>query len=218
MHKPKETPVVWKTSIEKINDSIYDVTFTGAILENWYVFSQYNPEEASITHGNFNPRGRNGIQTTRQSKRKRYQEKVFSHIGESTKLFSPKKPLSPKESRLTNREELTQVKLHLFGQVCETACIQFEDTYAFSLNGSAVQKQVIEVDSKSKKLTEKLTLNSKKNTALLKDSNPTDERQQFVEYLFSRIRWWLIGIANALCVSNDSPNRFLFHKTISIQR
>jgi len=32
-------PVVWKTSVAKISDIEYDLTFTGSILENWYVYS-----------------------------------------------------------------------------------------------------------------------------------------------------------------------------------
>ena len=57
----EKTPVVWKTSIEKINDSIYDLTFTGAILDNWYVFSQYNPEEASLPMVISIPEGETGF-------------------------------------------------------------------------------------------------------------------------------------------------------------
>ncbi|WOC39462.1 protein-disulfide reductase DsbD family protein [Polaribacter sp. HL-MS24] len=177
----EETPVVWKTSIEKINDSIYDLTFTGAILDNWYVFSQYNPEEASLPMVISIPEGETGFKLLGKA-RESATKKKYSAIWEVDEIIFTKKAIVTQRIEVTNRE-ITQVKLNLFGQVCETACIQFEDTYAFSLNGSAIQKQVIEVDSKSKKLTEKLNLNLK-NTALLKDSNPNDENNSLLSIFF----------------------------------
>ena len=56
-------PVVWKTSVEKISDTKYDLTFTGSILENWYVYSQYNPEDASLPMEITIPRRTNWIST-----------------------------------------------------------------------------------------------------------------------------------------------------------
>ena len=144
----KENPVVWKTSIEKINDSIYDVTFKGAILENWYVFSQYNPEDASLPMVISIPEGEMGFKLQGKATESATKKK-YSDIWGVEEIIFTKKAIVTQRIVLTNKE-LTQVKLHLFGQVCETACIQFEDTYTFSLNGSTVQKQVIEVDSKSK--------------------------------------------------------------------
>ena len=177
----KENPVVWKTSIEKINDSIYDVTFKGAILENWYVFSQYNPEDASLPMVISIPEGEMGFKLQGKATESATKKK-YSDIWGVEEIIFTKKAIVTQRIVLTNKE-LTQVKLHLFGQVCETACIQFEDTYTFSLNGSTVQKQVIEVDSKSKLLTEKLTLNLK-NTSLLKDSNTTTKDSSLLNIFF----------------------------------
>ena len=55
-------PIVWKTSVAKISDIEYDLTFTGSILENWYVYSQYNPEDASLPMEITIPEGATGFQ------------------------------------------------------------------------------------------------------------------------------------------------------------
>ena len=59
---------------------------------------------------------------------------------------------------------ITEVSLHLFGQVCKEVCIQFDDSYTFTLKGKATKKAAIVVNDKSKKLTEKLKLNLKKHS------------------------------------------------------
>ena len=167
-----KNPVVWKTSIEKISDTEYDLIFSGAILENWYVYSQYNPEDASLPLVISIPNGETGFKLKGKATESKTTKK-YSDIWDKEEVIFKKKAILTQRIELTNKE-ITQVKLNLFGQVCETACIQFEDIYSFSLDGSSIEKQVILVDENSKSFTNKLKLDLK-NTSFLKDSTKKSE-------------------------------------------
>ena len=167
----EENPVVWKTSVEKISDTEYNLIFTGSILKKWYVFSQYNPEDASLPMVISIPKGETGYELIGKAKESKTTKK-YSDIWEKEEIIFKNKAIITQRIKLTNKE-ITQVKLNLFGQVCETVCIQFEDDYKFSLNGSKIKKEQIILNDKSKNLTNSLKLNLK-NTALLKNSTQKD--------------------------------------------
>jgi len=134
-------PLVWKTSVAKISDTEYDLTFTGSILENWYVYSQYNPEDASLPMEITIPEGATGFQLVGKATEGKTYKKYSETWGKDEIIFK-KSAIVTQRIQLTDKE-ITQVQLNLFGQVCKTSCIQFEDNYTFSLNGSAVKKQVL---------------------------------------------------------------------------
>jgi thiol:disulfide interchange protein DsbD len=174
-------PVVWKTAVEKVSDTEFDVIFTGAILENWYVYSQYNPEDASLPMEITIPEGESGFQLVgKATESKTY--KKYSAVWEKEEIIFKETAILTQRIQLTNTE-LTKVKLNLFGQVCKTACIQFEDDYTFSLNGSTLKKEVIVLNTNSKLLSNKLKLNLK-NTAFLKDTTSSSEDSTFFNIFF----------------------------------
>ncbi len=168
----KENPVVWKTSVEKISETEYNLIFSGKILKNWYVYSQYNPEDASLPMEIFIPEGENRFKLIGKAKESQTSKK-YSDVWKKDELIFKEKAILTQRIFI-NDKSITQVKLSLFGQVCETACIQFEDTYTFSLDGSVIKKQIVVLDEASKILTSKLKLDLK-NTSLLKNSTSTNK-------------------------------------------
>jgi len=168
----KENPVVWKTSVEKISETEYNLIFSGKILKNWYVYSQYNPEDASLPMEIFIPEGENRFKLIGKAKESQTSKK-YSDVWKKDELIFKEKAILTQRIFI-NDKSITQVKLSLFGQVCETACIQFEDTYTFSLDGSVIKKQRVVLDEASKILTSKLKLDLK-NTSLLKNSTSTNK-------------------------------------------
>ena len=174
-------PVVWKTSVEKISDTKYDLTFTGSILENWYVYSQYNPEDASLPMEITIPEGQTGFQLIGKAVEGKTYKKYSETWGKDEIIFK-KRAIVTQRIQLTDKE-ITQVTLNLFGQVCKTSCIQFEDNYTFSLNGSVFKKQVVVLDEKSKLLSNQLKLDLK-NTSLLKDTTSNSEDSSWFNIFF----------------------------------
>ena len=168
----KENPIVWKTSVEKISETEYNLIFSGKILKNWYVYSQYNPEDASLPMEIFIPEGENRFKLIGKAKESQTSKK-YSNVWKKDELIFKEKAILTQRIFI-NDKSITQVKLSLFGQVCETACIQFEDTYTFSLDGSVIKKQRVVLDEASKILTSKLKLDLK-NTSLLKNSTSTNK-------------------------------------------
>ena len=174
-------PVVWETSVEKISDTEYDLTFTGSILENWYVYSQYNPEDASLPMEITIPEGQTGFQLIgKASEGKTY--KKYSETWGKDEIIFKKSAVVTQRIQLTDKE-ITQVTLNLFGQVCKTSCIQFEDNYRFSLNGSTIKKQEVVLDEKSKLRSNKLKLDLKNTTFLKETTNDAEDSSWFNIFL-----------------------------------
>ena len=174
-------PVVWETSVEKISDTEYDLTFTGSILENWYVYSQYNPEDASLPMEITIPEGQTGFQLIgKASEGKTY--KKYSETWGKDEIIFKKSAVVTQRIQLTDKE-ITQVTLNLFGQVCKTSCIQFEDNYRFSLNGSTLKKQEVVLDEKSKLSSNKLKLDLKNTTFLKETTNDAEDSSWFNIFL-----------------------------------
>ena len=134
----EESPVVWVTSVEKISDTEYDLVFNASILNEWHLYSQHNPDEASLPMVISISEGETGFKLIGKAKEnKTYTE--YTEIWGKDEIFFKNKATITQRIELTNTE-LTSVKLHLFAQVCKVACIQIEDDYTFSLNGVKVVK------------------------------------------------------------------------------
>ena len=43
-----EDPVKWTSNIEKVSDTEYNLVFKATIEDAWHLYSQYNPEGASL--------------------------------------------------------------------------------------------------------------------------------------------------------------------------
>ncbi|MDG1398848.1 MAG: hypothetical protein P8P88_10745, partial [Polaribacter sp.] len=43
-----DNPIKIETSIKKISNTEYDVIFNAKLFKGWYLYSQYNPDEASL--------------------------------------------------------------------------------------------------------------------------------------------------------------------------
>ena len=44
----KDNPIAWETSIHKISETEYDVIFIAKLFKGWYLYSQHNPDGASL--------------------------------------------------------------------------------------------------------------------------------------------------------------------------
>ena len=43
-----QNPVKWKTNVEKVNDSTYNLVFKATIEKGWHMYSQFTPEGGSL--------------------------------------------------------------------------------------------------------------------------------------------------------------------------
>ncbi|TDQ22678.1 protein-disulfide reductase DsbD family protein [Tenacibaculum caenipelagi] len=167
-----DNPVVVTPKVEKISDTEYDLIFDVLVAEDWHLYSQYNPEGASLPMIISPAEGQTGYALNGKAKESDT-ETEFSEIWAMDEIFFVE------EAKLTQRitvqdTSLTTVTLNFKAQVCKEYCLPFDEDFTFSLTGEKVSQTVAEVDDKSKTLSQSLNLDLK-NTVLLKSSTDTSE-------------------------------------------
>jgi len=166
----EDEPIKIETSIEKISETEYDVIFSAKLYKGWYLYSQYNPENASLPLEITIPENETGFKLVGKADEKDTFKK-YSDIWELEEVVFKDKAIITQRIQLTNKK-ITQIKLNFFGQVCETACINIDENFTLSLAGNLIE-ETISIDEKSKTLTKQLQLDLK-NTELLKDGSESN--------------------------------------------
>ncbi|REH46342.1 thiol:disulfide interchange protein DsbD [Tenacibaculum gallaicum] len=166
-----DNPVVVTPKVEKISDTEYDLIFDVLIAEDWHLYSQYNPEDASLPMTIAPAEGQSGYTLNGKAKESET-ETQFSEIWGKDEIFFVD------EGKIIQRitvsdSTLTKITLNLDAQVCKEYCLPFDEDFTFSLTGEKVAQTVAEVDDKSKELSQSLNLDLK-NTVLLKSSTDTN--------------------------------------------
>ncbi|EAQ43040.1 protein-disulfide reductase DsbD [Polaribacter sp. MED152] len=163
-------PIKIEASINKISETEYDVIFNAKLFKGWYLYSQYNPEDASLPLEVSIPEGATGYKLIGNPKEEDTFKK-YSDVWEVEEIVFKDKARITQRIQLTNKD-ITQIKINFFGQVCETACINIDENFTISLSG-AVLAETIVLDEKSKLLTQNLKLDLK-NKALLRSNSDVD--------------------------------------------
>jgi len=180
-------PIKIETALQKISETEYDIVFSAQLFKGWYLYSQHNPDEASLPLEITIQEGETGYELVGKATEKDTFKK-YSDTWEKEEVVFKDKAIITQRIQLTNKN-ITQIKLNFFGQVCETACINIDEDFTFYLAGNSVE-EVITIDAKSENLTKKLQLNLK-NTSLLK--NATDTSSGSSNGLFSIFLLGFVG-------------------------
>ena len=175
----EDEPIKLETSVTKISETEYDIIFSATLYKGWYLYSQYNPENASLPLEITILENESGYKLVGKADEKDTFKK-YSDIWELEEIVFKDKAIITQRIQLTNKK-ITQIKLNFFGQVCETACINIDENFTLSLAGNLIE-ETVSIDEKSKKLTQQLQLDLK-NTALLK--NGSDSNSESSDGLFS---------------------------------
>ncbi|WP_243456742.1 protein-disulfide reductase DsbD family protein [Polaribacter batillariae] len=183
--------MVWKSSINKVSETEYDVIFEATILKEWHLYSQYNPEDASL------PLEINCYSDKNVGYKLIGKAKESETFKEYTEIWEKEEVFFKGSATLTQRVLITDplittIKLNVVGQVCKEACIQIDEVFTFSLKENKEVIETVSLDEKSKLLSKKLKLNLK-NTALLK---PTSKEES--ESNSSLFNIFLLGFAGGL--------------------
>ena len=183
----ENNPAIISTSVEKISDTEYNLIFTAKILDQWHMYSQYNPDNASLPMEILASKDTKGFELIGKAKEsKTYKE--YSGTWGKEELFFKEKALITQRIKLTNKD-ITSVKLNFFAQVCKEVCIQIEEDFSFSLDGNTIADELVELDEKSIILSKQLKLDLK-NKELLKadtDGNTQENKSLFTIFLLGLI-------------------------------
>jgi thiol:disulfide interchange protein DsbD len=162
----EDEPILWNTSVEKISDTEYNLIISAKILDQWHLYSQYNPDDASLPLVLFAEDTTNFKLVGKAKESETHKE--YSETWEKEEVFFKDKAIITQSIELIGAN-ISTVKLNVTGQVCKEVCLQVNETFTFSLDGATLKKEVVVVDDISKTLTNDLKLNLK-NTSLLKGS------------------------------------------------
>ncbi|TYQ00354.1 thiol:disulfide interchange protein DsbD [Tenacibaculum adriaticum] len=187
-----ENPIEVETSVNKISDTEYDLIFNLYIDEDWHLYSQYNPEDASLPMTVKASEGEKGFTLVGKAKESDTHT-AFSEIwGVDEIFFSEEATIT---QRITVEDpSLRQISINIDAQVCKEFCLPYDEDFTFSLDGGKVVASVATVDDKSKALTNSLKLDLK-NPELLNhvDSSATEEDKQS-----TLLQIFLLGFAGGL--------------------
>ena len=156
-------PIKIDTSIKKISKTEYDVIFSAKLYKGWYLYSQYNPEDASLPLVISIPDGESGYKLVGKADEKDTFKK-YSEVWEVEEVVFKDKATITQRIQLT-KKDITSVKLNFFGQVCETACINIDENFTLSLTDNPIELNNT-IDKKSKQFTQQLQLNLKNKSLL----------------------------------------------------
>ncbi|MEE4000811.1 cytochrome c biogenesis protein CcdA [Tenacibaculum sp. FZY0031] len=170
-----DNPVVVTPKVEKISDTEYDLIFDVLIAEDWHLYSQYNPEDASLPMTITPAEGQSGYTLNGKAKESET-ETQFSEIWGKDEIFFVEEGKIVQRITLSDTT-LTKITLNLDAQVCKEYCLPFDEDFTFSLTGEEVAQTVAEVDDKSKELSQTLNLDLK-NTVLLKSSTESSSGEE----------------------------------------
>lgn len=126
-----QDPVKWKSSIEKISDTEYQLKFDATIEGEWHMYSQFTPEGGPLplefiynnAQGNYEPQGK--------AKESEYAKKFNDIFGVDEYYFA-------KEAHFTHNIKITNpdvktIQLELAYQTCIEVCIQHNKFFVFDL-------------------------------------------------------------------------------------
>lgn len=185
----EESPAVWQSTINKISNTEYNIVFTANLLQDWHLYSQYNPDGASQPLEILIPEGKTGYELVGKAIESKT-HKEYSEVWEKEEIFFSDIAILTQKIKITDTS-LSTVSLQVYGQVCKEACIQIEELFTFSLSGKKLEKEIVVLDDKSKQLTKNLKLDLK-NTSLLKQNTNNSETDS------SLISIFLLGFVGGL--------------------
>ena len=157
-------PVKWDSKVEKISDTEYDIILIGVIDEEWHVFSQFTSEDGSLpsvlTFENTN----DNYELVGKSKESE-SVMVYSDIFEVEETYFLDKVQFTQRIKLLS-EDVKQITVNLDYQVCKEVCIYKEENFVIALDGGAVKLENVELDDRSKDLSNQLVLDLKNKDRL----------------------------------------------------
>ena len=152
-------PVKWESKIDKVNDSVYKIRLEAKIDKGWYIYSQYQQNEDSFApttyfefynqEGNYSLKGHTSEPSV---------PPIFDPIFQEEVVKFKKKAVFEQSVTIINLD-LKQIDVHVDYQTCDDSkCIPGDYTFNIALDGYAIEKETIELDEKSKVLSEELKL------------------------------------------------------------
>lgn len=157
-------PVKWDSKVEKVSETEYDIILTGEIDDEWHVFSQFTSEDGSLPSVLTFENAKDNYELIGSAKES--ETKIaFNDVFEVEETYFLDKVQFTQRIKLLS-ENVKQITVKLDYQVCKEVCINKEKQFVISLDGGAVKLENVELDERSKVLSNKLLLDLKNKDRL----------------------------------------------------
>jgi thiol:disulfide interchange protein len=126
-----ENPVKWKTNVEKVNDSTYNLVMKATIEKGWHMYSQHTAENGSLPIEITSEQADKDFKFNGKAEESPTERKFNETFGVEETFFSNAAML--KQSITLLNRDVKQITVDLYGQACIDACIQLEEKFTFDL-------------------------------------------------------------------------------------
>jgi len=157
-------PVKWNSKAEKVSDTEYDIVLTGVIDKEWHVFSQFTSEDGSLPSVLTFENTKENYELVGKAKESET-VKAYNDIFEVEETYFLDKVQFTQRIKLLS-ENVKQITVNLDYQVCKEVCINKEKQFVIALDGGAVKLENVELDERSKVLSNQLLLDLKNKDRL----------------------------------------------------
>ncbi len=186
-----DAPVEVETSVKKISDTEYDLIFNVFIDDDWHLYSQYNPQDASLPMTIKPSEGETGFTVVGKAKESETTTE-FSEIWGVEEIFFVEEATIVQRIKVDD-PNLRQVSLNIDAQVCKEFCLPYDDDFTFPLDGGEVVKTVATVGKEDIALTNSLKLNLKNSELLEADISKKEQEEKG-----NLLNIFLLGFAGGL--------------------
>ena len=142
-----EDPVKWTSNIEKVSDTEYNLVFKATIEDVWHLYSQYNPEGASLPIEFYSDQA-DSLFTFEGKALESPTEKSYTKVWDKEEIYFSHNAMLKQRIKLL-KDDVTTIDVTVYGQACKEACIQVEKTFSFDLTKATTTIEPIPV-AKSK--------------------------------------------------------------------
>ena len=159
-----ENPAIWSYEVNELSEKEYELVFKADIFKEWFIYSLYTAEGGSMpSEFEFAGAGEDYELLGKTEEGKTY--KKYTEVFDVEETFFKEKALFKQKIRLL-KEDIPQIEVILYYQICKEVCILKEEVFTIPLDGTEAVLTNESVDERSLLMTNALKLDLKNKSKL----------------------------------------------------
>lgn len=142
-------PVKWSHHVEKISDTEYDLVVKATIDKDWHLYSQYNPDGASLPIEFWSEQA-DSLFTFEGKALESPTEKAFNKTFGKEEIFFSHHAMLKQRIKLKDANT-KKIEVTIYGQACKESCIQLEESFKLNLSKATTEIEPMPVATVSEK-------------------------------------------------------------------
>ncbi|MEM1258152.1 MAG: thioredoxin family protein [Bacteroidota bacterium] len=159
-----QNPAVWSHGFKELSVGEYELRFEADIYKEWFIYSLYTAEGGSMpSEFEFVGAGEDYKLLGNTEEGKTY--KKYTEVFDVEETFFKEKALFKQKIKLL-KQDVKQIEVILYYQICKEVCILREEVFTIALDGAKVVLESGELDERSLAMTNALQLDLKNRSKL----------------------------------------------------